>query len=144
MNAQKTTKILKENKNSIFLAGIVIISLILLYYLLFGLLGMKPRPAPQATKTYQTLDKTLNQVVNSNDSKAVAEKNNLAVEGNGVKALITLKDESFVFTDMYGKEVLRYGKYIQAVIKFEKLEELAKNPKIGSIKAPLKNVLPSK
>lgn len=147
MNAQKTTKILKENKNVLLLSVIIILSLGLLYYVLFinpqtsQFFGNKPTPTP-VIKNYPVLDKALNDVINSSNPNDAAEKNNLAVEENTVKALITLKDESFVFTDTYGKEYLRYGKYIQAGVKFDKLEELAQNPKIKSIVAPLKSNRP--
>lgn len=149
MNAQKTKKALKENKNVFLLLLIIIFSLSLLYYVLFvnsqtsQFFGNKPTPTP-VIKNYPALDGKLNEVVNSNAPKEAAEKNNLAVEENTVKALITLKDESFVFTETYGKEYLRYGKYIQAGVKFDKLEELAKNPKIESIAAPLKGKAPQK
>jgi hypothetical protein len=146
VNAQKTTKLLKENKNVLLLSVIIILSLGLLYYVLFvnpqtsQFFGNKPTHTP-IIKNYPVLDKALNDVINSSSPNDAAE-NNLAVEGNTVKALITLKDESFVFTDTYGKEYLRYGKYIQAGVKFDKLEELAQNPKIKSIVAPLKSNRP--
>lgn len=164
MHAEETTKLVQENKNVILLALIIIVSLGLFYYVLFGnkdilkLFGPGPSPTP-TPKSYQSLDKNLNTIIEDDNPEETAKENNLAVEKmkivtpkkpgekntvvtteeTGVKALITLKDESFVFTEEYGKEVLRYGKFIQAIVKFDKLEELAKNPMIESIQAPLKN-----
>lgn len=149
MNAIATKTFLKENKKIILLIVMIILSLGLFYYVLFvnpqtaQFFGNRPVPS-QNVKNYPRLDTSLNTIITSNNPKEMAEKNNLAVEENTVKALIILKDESFVFTDVYGKEYLRYGKYIQAGVKFEKLEELANNPKIESITAPLKTNRPQK
>jgi hypothetical protein len=70
--------------------------------------------------------------------KKTAVENNLAVDDEKVTVLITVKDPSFIFTPDYGTQQIRYGKYIQALVKLSKLKELAENPKIESIKAPEK------
>jgi len=151
MNTASLIAPLKENKNILLFICIILLSLGLLFYVLFmnkqtSQFFGNNKPTPQPTqKKYQRVDTPLNTVLNSDTPKETAEKNNLAVVGtNEVKVLITLEDESFVFTDTYGKEVLRYGKYIQAIVKFDKLEELTKNPKIKSIIAPLKSISPQK
>lgn len=94
----------------------------------------------KTSKTYPTLDSKLNTVINAQDPQATADETNMAMENEQIKVLIILKDDSFVFSDTYGREVLRYGKNIQALVKLNKLEELAKNDKIEKIIAPQKAV----
>lgn len=139
MNAQKTTTFIQDNKTTILIVIIILLSLALVYSLvsptqnistLFK--AMTPSPTP---KVFPTLDKNLTMIVNSNTPQETAKMQHVALQGQQVQALITLKDNSFFFTEIYGKQLLRYGKFIQALIKFDKLEELAKNPKIESIKS---------
>ena len=130
-----------ENKSTVVFILIVLLTFVLLYYVLFinkRILTFLDKPQPLPEKTFHTVDPKLNTVLNSTDMKRAAEEQKLAVEGNTVKAVIILKDESFIFTQEYGKEVLRYGKHIQAIVKLDKLKTLAENPKIEKIEAPYK------
>lgn len=137
-------KVQQTNRNIVILVIIIIISLGLLYYLLFinqhslSFLGGKSIPQ---NKTIATLDKNLNNVINTaNTEQAIQKANeeNLAVSLDGkITVVITVKDPSFIFTPQYGTEQIRYGKYIQAFVKINQLEKLAKNPKIEKIVAPL-------
>lgn len=143
MSGQKTLQILKTNKSIILLAITVVASLGLLYYILFVNQDIVPfikKTSPPA-KQFSSLDEPLNNVVNTEQSSQaieVAQKENLALTNDKVTVVITLKDDSFLFTPEYGREQIRYGKYIQALVKVGKLEELANNPKIENITAPQK------
>jgi hypothetical protein len=148
VNSKFTAKTFSENRNVLLLGILIILTLGILYYILFvnkqanrffTSLVQKEEPAkPQ--KNYPVLDKKLNSVINAKNPKLQAEKLNLAVDEDKIKTLITLKDESFFFDPTYGKEFFHYGKYIQAEVKFSKLEDLAKNNKIATIEAPIKAI----
>lgn len=132
-------KTLQRNRNTAILGAIIIISLGLLYYVLF--VNKQPLPffsgkSTQSDKKIGTLDKNLNAVVvttNPEEALKKANEENLAVSDGKVTVVITVKDNSFIFTSQYGTEQIRYGKYIQAQVKLTELEKLAKNPKIEKI-----------
>lgn len=136
MNAAYT-KTMFQNKNALLLIITVTLLLALLYYILFinkqtAFFGKQP------TQTINTLpvDNSIKEIIKSENPKETANKEHLAVEGETVKVVITLKDESFVFTEEYGKQEIRYGKFIQAYVNFDQLKKLGENPKIEKIVAP--------
>jgi hypothetical protein len=137
MNAQKTKKLLQENRNTIFLILIIILSLALLYYVLFvnkqtsRFFGNNiPTPTP---KHYAKLDAVLNKVVAAADPYVVIKDNHIAMDKNGFKVYIIVNSDSFIFLPLYGKQIDRTGRFIQAIVTSKQLEDLAKNSNIDSI-----------
>lgn len=142
---------LLKNKNAAILIVIIFFSLLMLFYIIFvnkqsskiiKEFFNKEEQLPQ--KTYPALDMKLQEVMRSDNPQQTAENYDFDASKQDVKVVIILKDESFVFTPEYGKEYLRYGKYIQASVKYDMLEKLAANPKIASIASPLKGTISPK
>lgn len=91
---------------------------------------------PSGVEKNPKVESLLLQLVQSSNPEAFAREHGLFFKDGRVRVVIELNDPNYVLPNYYGVEEKRHGSKVQALVKVDRLLELAESPYVRFISSP--------